>query len=230
MTQLDALTMLPLERNMFHESWFGIVVLALCVLYSMVVAMFWPFIVKGVQAMLGTRKSAAGANKGYQSLLVQLLLFLLAVLCIAYDVYFALQHFVGGLSPSALLVLLPLVLFVFLFADLVLLGISGCFFVRAEAMAFFKSCALLMSYSSLLLFPLTLAMLYGDPWLAVTSMYVALVCLAGMAIFYFCKFIQNLFINSASIFYLFLYLCIWKILPIWAVLKAVSESSLIVEF
>ncbi len=226
----SAFEMLPLHNDFFSLPWVIISLFILFLLYCVVVSTSLNYL--GMEwKMIFSEKESTSFSIIFSSQYVssKLILTFLSVFSISYFLFRIVHFFTGEYLPYLIFFFLA-VLFLFLSFSYFLMFLIGMIFFRQKQSAqYIKKYFLFFSFAGIVLFPLAILSIYAPSVISAIVLWVALLVIIILEIALIYKLLQIFFEKTVALFYLLLYLCIWKFLPIVAFVKMLGEIDLIVK-
>lgn len=226
-----ALSMMPLQNDIFSSPWLVLCFLVLFGLYCLSLSASLNYLSVEIGTFFSEKERASfSMSFPPQYTYAKLYFSILAVLSIGYFVFRFVQLFAESNNPILILVL-SIALFLFLLlSDLLLFLIGSVFFRKKHAVQYLKKQFFLIAFVGILLFPLDILSIYTPTAIGAVCPWIAICLIAIVLIVFIYKLLQIFFEKFVALFYLLLYLCIWKILPFMAFVKMLCETNLIVGF
>lgn len=226
-----ALSMIPLQNDIFSSPWIVLCFLVLFCLYCLSLSASLNYL----SVEMGTffsEKERASFSMSFppQYTYAKLYFSILAVLSIGYFVFRFVHLFVESKSTTLILVFSVALLVFLLLSDLLLFLIGCVFFREKHATQYLKKQFFIIAFSGVLLFPLEILSIYTPTEIGAIFPWLSILLIAIFVIVLIYKLLQIFFEKFVALFYLLLYLCIWKILPFIAFVKMLGETDLIVGF
>ena len=226
-----ALSMMPLRNDTFSSPWLVLCFLVLFCLYCLSLSASLNYLNVEMKTFFSEKERVSfSMSFPPQYTYAKLYFSILAVLSIGYFIFRFVQLFTESKSTTLILVF-SVALLVFLLLSDILLFLIGCvFFRKKHAIQYLKKQFFLIAFVGVFLFPLDILSIYTPTGIGIVFQWIAIFLIAIFAIVLIYKLLQIFFEKFVALFYLLLYLCIWKILPFIAFVKMLGETDLIVGF
>ncbi len=224
----ETLLMTPFGKDVFSSPWVVVGILFLFVVYCVVFSSSKKYLKAELSSFFEEKdRSSFSVSFPPQYFYSKLVLFFLSQLSMGYFLFRFSLFFTEKNMPIFIIFFSLAVLLFLLLGDLLMFFIGIVFFQQKQSSQYIKKHFSLFAFSGVVLFPLMVFSLYTFHAISVVVFCIATVFIVILLIILCYKLLQIFSEKKVALFYLMLYLCIWKILPIMAFVKMLFEVSLL---
>jgi len=224
-------TMLPLHEDFFSLPSVIVSLFLLFVLYCIAVSTSLNYLgMERNTLFLEKERSSFSMVFPSQYIYSKLILAFLSILSIGYFAFQVVSLFTGKCLPYQIFFFSGVLLLFLLFNYFFMFLVGIVFFRQKQSVQYIKKHFLLFAFAGIVLFPLAIFSIYTSTAISLIVFWISILVVVILEIALIYKLLQIFFERNIALFYLLLYLCIWKFLPIFAFVKVLGEMNLIVEF